>query len=147
MAHPYLYAQYATHNAHTLAAVRAMAGSTPIEHQRLHGMGETLYAAAGEMFGPLSLRTYAPVGAHEDLLPYLVRRLLENGANTSFVHQLLDDETPTEMVVADPITKVEAQPGPHPRIPLPRYMYGDRLNSRWHRSLRRGPSASIWKRT
>ena len=129
VAHPYLYAQYATHNAHTLAAVRAMAGSTPIEHQRLHGMGQTLYAAAGEMFGPLSLRTYAPVGAHEDLLPYLVRRLLENGANTSFVHQLLDDDTPTEHVVADPITKVEAQPGPHPRIPLPRYMYGDRLNS------------------
>jgi RHH-type proline utilization regulon transcriptional repressor/proline dehydrogenase/delta 1-pyrroline-5-carboxylate dehydrogenase len=128
-AHPYLYAQFATHNAHTLAAVRAMAGSTPIEHQRLHGMGGTLYAAAGEMFGPLSLRTYAPVGAHEDLLPYLVRRLLENGANTSFVHLLLDDDTPPEQVAADPITRVEAQPGPHPRIPLPRDMYGDRLNS------------------
>ncbi len=128
-AHPYLYAQFATHNAHTLAAVRAMAGSTPIEHQRLHGMGGTLYAAAGEMFGPLSLRTYAPVGAHEDLLPYLVRRLLENGANTSFVHQLLDDDAPPENVAADPITKAETQPGPHPRIPLPRHMYGDRLNS------------------
>src|SRR5579863_963669 len=129
VAHPYLYAQYATHNAHTLAAVRAMAGSTAIEHQRLHGMGETLYAAAGEMFGPLSLRTYAPVGAHEDLLPYLVRRLLENGANTSFVHLLLDDDTPAESVAADPITRVESQPGPHPRIPLPRDLYGDRLNS------------------
>jgi RHH-type transcriptional regulator, proline utilization regulon repressor / proline dehydrogenase / delta 1-pyrroline-5-carboxylate dehydrogenase len=128
-AHPYLYAQFATHNAHTLAAVRAMAASTPIEHQRLHGMGETLYAAAAETFGPLSLRTYAPVGAHEDLLPYLVRRLLENGANTSFVHLLLDDDTPPEKVAADPITRVEAQPGPHPRIPLPRAMYGDRLNS------------------
>jgi RHH-type proline utilization regulon transcriptional repressor/proline dehydrogenase/delta 1-pyrroline-5-carboxylate dehydrogenase len=128
-AHPYLYAQFATHNAHTLAAVRAMAGSVGIEHQRLHGMGETLYAAAGEMFGPLSLRTYAPVGAHEDLLPYLVRRLLENGANTSFVHLLLDDATPPEKVAADPITRVEAEPGPHPHIPLPRDMYGDRLNS------------------
>ncbi len=128
-AHPYLYVQFATHNAHTLAAVRAMAGDTPIEHQRLHGMGETLYAAAGGMFGPLTLRSYAPVGAHEDLLPYLVRRLLENGANTSFVHQLLDDDTPAEKVAADPITQVEAQPGPHPRIPLPRDMYGDRRNS------------------
>jgi len=128
-AHPYLYAQFATHNAHTLAAVRAMAGSVTIEHQRLHGMGEALYAAADESFGPLTLRTYAPVGAHEDLLPYLVRRLLENGANTSFVHLLLDDDTPPEQVAADPITRVEAQPGPHPRIPLPRQMYGDRLNS------------------
>ncbi|HEY2835678.1 MAG TPA: L-glutamate gamma-semialdehyde dehydrogenase, partial [Rhizomicrobium sp.] len=128
-AHPYLYAQFATHNAHTLAAVRAMAGDVAVEHQRLHGMGETLYAAAGDAFGPLILRTYAPVGAHEDLLPYLVRRLLENGANTSFVHLLLDDDTPPGQVAADPITRVEAQPGPHPRIPLPRDMYGDRRNS------------------
>ena len=128
-AHPYLYAQFATHNAHTLAAVRAMAGGVTIEHQRLHGMGEALYDAAGETFGPLTLRTYAPVGAHEDLLPYLVRRLLENGANTSFVHLLLDDDTPPEQVAADPITRVEMQPGPHPRIPLPRDMYDDRLNS------------------
>ena len=128
-AHPYLYTQFATHNAHTLAATRAIAVNTPIEHQRLHGMGETLYAAATDMFGPLTLRTYAPVGAHEDLLPYLVRRLLENGANTSFVHLLLDDDTPPEAVAADPISQVEAQPGPHPRIRLPRDMYGDRLNS------------------
>jgi RHH-type proline utilization regulon transcriptional repressor/proline dehydrogenase/delta 1-pyrroline-5-carboxylate dehydrogenase len=128
-AHPYLYAQFATHNAHTLAAVRAMAERAPIEHQRLHGMGETLYAAAEEEFGPLTLRTYAPVGAHEDLLPYLVRRLLENGANTSFVHRLLDDDTPPEVVAADPISQVELQPGPHPRIPLPRDLYADRLNT------------------
>jgi RHH-type proline utilization regulon transcriptional repressor/proline dehydrogenase/delta 1-pyrroline-5-carboxylate dehydrogenase len=128
-AHPYLYAQFATHNAHTLAAVRAMAGNTPIEHQRLHGMGEALYAAASEMFGPLVLRTYAPVGAHEDLLPYLVRRLLENGANTSFVHLLMDDDTPAEQLAADPIKQAEAHPGPHKRIPLPRDLYGDRLNS------------------
>jgi len=126
---PHLYGQFATHNAHTLAAVRAMAGNTAIEHQRLHGMGEVLYEAAAERFGPLSLRTYAPVGAHEDLLPYLVRRLLENGANTSFVHLLLDDETPPEKVAVDPIALVEAQSGPHPRIPLPRDMYGDRHNS------------------
>ncbi len=128
-ASPHLYAQFATHNAHTLAAVHAMAGETAIEYQRLHGMGEVLYQAARERFGPLSLRTYAPVGAHEDLLPYLVRRLLENGANTSFVHLLLHDETPPEKVATDPISSVEAQPGPHPRIPVPRQMYGDRLNS------------------
>ena len=107
-----------------------MAGAvSPIEFQRLHGMGEALYAAAAERYGPFPLRVYAPVGAHEDLLPYLVRRLLENGANTSFVHPLLDDETPPEAVVADPIALVEAQPGPHPRIPLPRDLYGDRRNS------------------
>jgi RHH-type proline utilization regulon transcriptional repressor/proline dehydrogenase/delta 1-pyrroline-5-carboxylate dehydrogenase len=126
---PHLYAQFATHNAHTLAAVRLMAGETRIEHQRLHGMGDALYDAAEKRFGPLSLRTYAPVGAHEDLLPYLVRRLLENGANTSFVHLLLDDDTPPELVARDPITLVEAQPGPHPRIPLPHDLYGDRANS------------------
>ena len=128
-ASPHLYAQFATHNAHTLAAVRLMAKDIRIEHQRLHGMGDALYDAAEKRFGPLSLRTYAPVGAHEDLLPYLVRRLLENGANTSFVHLLLDDDTPPEQVARDPITLVEMQPGPHPRIPLPRDIYGDRLNS------------------
>ena len=128
---PHLYAQFATHNAHTLAAVRAMADvkGIKVEHQRLHGMGEALYDAAGRQYGALTLRTYAPVGAHEDLLPYLVRRLLENGANTSFVHLLLDDETPLEKVAVDPIALVEAEPGPHPRIPLPRELYGDRLNS------------------
>jgi len=131
-AHPHLYAQFATHNAHTLAAVRAMAehAGVTIEHQRLHGMGETLYHAAADQFGPLSVRVYAPVGAHEDLLPYLVRRLLENGANTSFVHLLFDDETPPQEVARDPITAIEASGGtPNPRIPSPRDLYGDRRNS------------------
>ena len=78
----------------------------------------------------LSLRTYAPVGAHEDLLPYLVRRLLENGANTSFVHLLLNDRVPPDEAVRDPLTLLEAAgTGPHPRIPLPRDLYGDRRNS------------------
>jgi RHH-type proline utilization regulon transcriptional repressor/proline dehydrogenase/delta 1-pyrroline-5-carboxylate dehydrogenase len=88
--------QFATHNAHTLAAVRRMAdrAATPIEFQRLHGMGEALYRGAGEAYGRVTLRAYAPVGGHEDLLPYLVRRLLENGANTSFVHALLDERVP-----------------------------------------------------
>ena len=131
-ASPHLYAQFSTHNAHTLAAVRAMAegAGVVIEHQRLHGMGETLYHAAESQFGALSVRVYAPVGAHEDLLPYLVRRLLENGANTSFVHLLFDDETPPEDVAGDPIAAVEKSRGmPNPRIPSPRDLYGDRLNS------------------
>jgi RHH-type transcriptional regulator, proline utilization regulon repressor / proline dehydrogenase / delta 1-pyrroline-5-carboxylate dehydrogenase len=131
-AHPHLYAQFATHNAHTLAAVRAMAqnAGVAIKYQRLHGMGETLYRAAADQFGPLSVRVYAPVGAHEDLLPYLVRRLLENGANTSFVHLLFDDETPPQDVARDPITAIEASGGtPNPRIPSPRDLYGDRRNS------------------
>jgi RHH-type proline utilization regulon transcriptional repressor/proline dehydrogenase/delta 1-pyrroline-5-carboxylate dehydrogenase len=125
-ASPLLYPQFATHNAHTLAAVRAMAAerAVAIEHQRLHGMGEALYAAAEQRYGPLRLRAYAPVGGHEELLPYLVRRLLENGANSSFVHVLLDESVPAADVAGDPIAKVEAQPGRHPRIPAPRDIYG-----------------------
>jgi RHH-type transcriptional regulator, proline utilization regulon repressor / proline dehydrogenase / delta 1-pyrroline-5-carboxylate dehydrogenase len=125
-ASPALYPQFASHNAHTLAAVRQMAeaAGVPIEHQRLHGMGEALYQAAEKRYGPLSLRAYAPVGGHEDLLPYLVRRLLENGANSSFVHLLLDESVPAEQVVRDPIAVVEAQPGRHPGIALPRAIYG-----------------------
>ncbi|HEY2749876.1 bifunctional proline dehydrogenase/L-glutamate gamma-semialdehyde dehydrogenase PutA [Phenylobacterium sp.] len=130
---PALYGQFATHNAHTLAAVRLMAtqaGLSP-EFQRLHGMGEALYAGARERYGAFPLRVYAPVGSHEDLLPYLVRRLLENGANTSFVHALLDERTPVEKVVSDPIAVIEASGGgPHPRIPLPIDIYGpSRRNS------------------
>ena len=115
---PHLYPQFATHNAHTLAAVRMMAAEKGVivEHQRLHGMGEALYDAARAKFGPMRLRAYAPVGGHEDLLPYLVRRLLENGANSSFVHKLLDERIPAAEVVADPITAVEAHPHPAPHI-------------------------------
>ncbi len=130
---PHLYGQFATHNAHTLAAVRLMAGQMGLspEFQRLHGMGEALYAAAADRYGDFPLRVYAPVGSHEDLLPYLVRRLLENGANTSFVYALLDEKTPIEKVVVDPISAVEAAgAGPHPKIPLPRDLYGpSRKNS------------------
>jgi RHH-type proline utilization regulon transcriptional repressor/proline dehydrogenase/delta 1-pyrroline-5-carboxylate dehydrogenase len=132
-ASPHLYAQFATHNAHTLAAVRRMANArgVKIEFQRLHGMGEALYRAADDLYDGVLVRAYAPVGGHEDLLPYLVRRLLENGANTSFVHALLDERVPAEDVVVDPITAVEAAGGgPHPQIPLPRDIYGDeRKNS------------------
>ncbi|MFN3859392.1 MAG: bifunctional proline dehydrogenase/L-glutamate gamma-semialdehyde dehydrogenase PutA [Caulobacter sp.] len=129
---PHLYAQFATHNAHSLAAVRRMAkaAGVKIEFQRLHGMGEALYRAADDIYDGVVVRAYAPVGVHEDLLPYLVRRLLENGANTSFVHALLDERVPAETVVVDPVAAVEAVgPGPHRKIPVPIHIYGDRLNS------------------
>lgn len=125
-----IFPQFATHNAHTVAAVRRMAasaGRTDFEFQRLHGMGEALYAAAEPQ---LPVRVYAPVGGHEDLLPYLVRRLLENGANTSFVHSFLDDDVSPELVAADPITTLEARPRRHPRLPPPPQLYGaSRRNS------------------
>ncbi len=128
---PHLYSQFATHNAHSLAAVHRMASDSgvKIEFQRLHGMGEALYDAARDAFGPVTVRAYAPVGGHEDLLPYLVRRLLENGANSSFVHALLDERVPAAAVAADPISAVEAHPDRHAKIPTPKDMYMDRQNS------------------
>jgi len=130
-ASPHLYSQFATHNAHSLAAVHKMATErgVKIEFQRLHGMGEALYDAAKTAFGAVTVRAYAPVGGHEDLLPYLVRRLLENGANSSFVHALLDERVPASAVAADPITAVEAHPDRHAKIPTPKDMYMDRQNS------------------
>jgi RHH-type proline utilization regulon transcriptional repressor/proline dehydrogenase/delta 1-pyrroline-5-carboxylate dehydrogenase len=128
---PHIYSQFATHNAHSLAAVHKMASErgVKIEFQRLHGMGEALYDAARDAFGPVTVRAYAPVGGHEDLLPYLVRRLLENGANSSFVHALLDERVPASAVAADPISVVEAHPDRHAKIPTPKDMYMDRQNS------------------
>jgi RHH-type proline utilization regulon transcriptional repressor/proline dehydrogenase/delta 1-pyrroline-5-carboxylate dehydrogenase len=130
-----LYPQFATHNAHTVATIltRARALGRSFEFQRLHGMGEELYA---EVVGPDKLnaqcRVYAPVGAHEDLLPYLVRRLLENGANTSFVNRIVDERLPAEEVAADPVFQVtQLAEIAHPRIPLPRNLFGaSRPNSR-----------------
>jgi len=131
------YAQFASHNAHTVAAVESMAENAgpdvEFEFQRLHGMGEALYdeVLKGAMGNRRPLRIYAPVGSHEDLLAYLVRRLLENGANTSFVNRLADDESPIEEIVADPIERAAALSSiPHPRIPLPKDLYGTRKNSR-----------------
>lgn len=132
-----IYSQFATHNAHTLCAVRELAheaGDPPYEFQRLHGMGEPLYAAAAETWGEAlgDVRIYAPVGSHEDLLPYLVRRLLENGANTSFVHAFLDDDVPAEDVASGPFAKA-ATLDRHPFIPAPPALYGEnRLNSAGH---------------
>ena len=142
LAHPgQIYPQFATHNAHTVAAIREMGADHPgYEFQRLHGMGEALYRAAGEA----RVRVYAPVGAHEDLLPYLVRRLLENGANTSFVHSFLDDDVPVEAVAADPITAVEAGPRRHARIPTPPELYGpNRRNAAGFDLAQAGPVALI----
>ena len=117
-----LYPQFATHNAHTLASVMHYGGSRrDYEFQRLHGMGEELYAEVTppEKFGR-PCRVYAPVGSHKDLLPYLVRRLLENGANTSFVNRIVDESIDVEDIVSDPIAETEVHAArPHPRIPAP----------------------------
>ena len=127
------YPQFATHNAHSIAAVLELAGKREEwEFQRLHGMGEALYE---EIVGPekmnLSCRVYAPVGSHEDLLAYLVRRLLENGANTSFVNRIVDERLPVSAIVADPVSALaRLKAKPHPNIPLPRDLYRpDRANS------------------
>ncbi|WP_060480716.1 trifunctional transcriptional regulator/proline dehydrogenase/L-glutamate gamma-semialdehyde dehydrogenase [Pseudomonas sp. NBRC 111119] len=140
-----IYPQFATHNAHTLSAIYHIAGQNyypgQYEFQCLHGMGEPLYEqvvgkiADGKLNRPC--RVYAPVGTHETLLAYLVRRLLENGANTSFVNRIADHSISIQELVADPVQSIErmgAQEGsiglPHPRIPLPRELYGsERDNS------------------
>ena len=138
-----VYPQFATHNAQTLASIYQLAGPGnyapgQYEFQCLHGMGEPLYE---QVVGAAGLgrpcRIYAPVGTHETLLAYLVRRLLENGANTSFVNRVADADLPLESLVADPVAAVDAQaaaegrPGlHHPRIPLPAQLYGSaRANS------------------
>lgn len=125
------YPQFATHNAHTLASISVMAGAKKYEFQRLHGMGEALYSSMQEQGLEQPCRVYAPVGSHEELLPYLVRRLLENGANTSFVNQIADEHTPLEQIIANPIHETEVlQEKRHPRIPVPRHIFaGQRLNS------------------
>jgi RHH-type proline utilization regulon transcriptional repressor/proline dehydrogenase/delta 1-pyrroline-5-carboxylate dehydrogenase len=127
--------QFATHNAHTVAAVWHLARrhQRTFEFQRLHGMGEELYTEVIRSDGlGVPCRVYAPVGEHEDLLPYLVRRLLENGANTSFVNRLVNENEPIGSVVADPARAVDSfETKAHPRIPLPEAIYApERRNSR-----------------
>ncbi|MGH7159475.1 MAG: bifunctional proline dehydrogenase/L-glutamate gamma-semialdehyde dehydrogenase PutA [Acetobacteraceae bacterium] len=125
---PRLQPAFATHNAHSLASILELAAPGSFEMQRLHGMGESLYA--GVVGADCPVRVYAPVGTHEDLLAYLVRRLLENGANTSFVHRLVDPAVSEEAVIADPVARLNALgAGPNPRIRLPRDLYPDRRNS------------------
>jgi RHH-type proline utilization regulon transcriptional repressor/proline dehydrogenase/delta 1-pyrroline-5-carboxylate dehydrogenase len=128
------YPQFATHNAHSIAAVLEFAGDgRDFEFQRLHGMGEELYKQAIEKDKVgVGCRIYAPVGEHEELLAYLVRRLLENGANSSFVNRIQDEKLPMEEIIADPVTAVRGLASiPHPRIPQPVDLYGgERRNSR-----------------
>jgi RHH-type transcriptional regulator, proline utilization regulon repressor / proline dehydrogenase / delta 1-pyrroline-5-carboxylate dehydrogenase len=131
---PVVYPQFATHNAQTVATIMelAAANKAKFEFQRLHGMGEELYAQiVGDQALGVACRVYAPVGSHADLLPYLVRRLLENGANTSFVNRIVDEETPIEQIVRDPVAEVDAlKQKAHPRIPPARLLYAPaRLNS------------------
>lgn len=127
-----IFPQFATHNAYTLGAIYQMGKGKDFEHQCLHGMGETLY---DQVVGPQNLgrrvRVYAPVGTHETLLAYLVRRLLENGANSSFVNQIVDENISIDHLIKSPFDTIAEQGiHLHPALPLPRNLYGkDRLNS------------------
>ncbi|MEI2457013.1 bifunctional proline dehydrogenase/L-glutamate gamma-semialdehyde dehydrogenase PutA [Lysobacter firmicutimachus] len=134
-----IYPMFATHNAQTIATIhrraKAMGREKHFEFQKLHGMGDDLYAEvipADRLDAPC--RVYAPVGSHEDLLPYLVRRLLENGANSSFVNRITDEDIAIEDLIQDPVETVSGFDSiPHPRIPLPADLYRsfgyDRTNS------------------
>ncbi|MEO5578877.1 MAG: bifunctional proline dehydrogenase/L-glutamate gamma-semialdehyde dehydrogenase PutA, partial [Sphingomicrobium sp.] len=125
-----IYPAFATHNANTIGAVKALAGDADYEFQRLHGMGEGLYdelakleAGIGEARTPV--RIYAPVGTHKELLAYLVRRLLENGANSSFVNRIADEDVPLDALVRDPVAELAAlNPKRNPGIPLPDAIFG-----------------------
>ena len=124
-----IWPQFATHNAHTLASVMTMSAHREFEFQRLHGMGDALYDHILQAY-KIPVRIYAPVGAHKDLLPYLVRRLLENGANSSFVHQLLDKSYPIDKLTLHPYDKLLSNATLHnPDIPLPLDIYGARRAS------------------
>jgi RHH-type transcriptional regulator, proline utilization regulon repressor / proline dehydrogenase / delta 1-pyrroline-5-carboxylate dehydrogenase len=140
------YPQFATHNAQTVAAVLVMAGDARgFEFQRLHGMGQGLYDQVIEHH---PCRIYAPVGSHKDLLAYLVRRLLENGANTSFVNRLADDAAPLDEIVVNPVDVALAlKDVPHPRILKPSALFGPRLNSAglplWRASERQALTSAV----
>jgi RHH-type proline utilization regulon transcriptional repressor/proline dehydrogenase/delta 1-pyrroline-5-carboxylate dehydrogenase len=125
-----IFPQFASHNAHTVSAIASMATHDEFEFQRLHGMGDALYNTVISQ-NNVSVRIYAPVGSHKDLLPYLVRRLLENGANSSFVHRLVDARCPISELVhhpADVLASRQSLGNPH--IPLPPALYGEeRKNS------------------
>lgn len=131
-----IYPQFATHNAHTAAAILDIAKTLgcsveDYEFQRLHGMGERLHDIVLEGEGT-GCRIYAPVGEHRDLLAYLVRRLLENGANSSFVNQIVDEDVTPEEVASDPLAEVETylDAPQNPSLKAPDALFGDRVNSR-----------------
>jgi RHH-type proline utilization regulon transcriptional repressor/proline dehydrogenase/delta 1-pyrroline-5-carboxylate dehydrogenase len=125
-----IYPAFATHNANTIGVIKALAHDTPFEFQRLHGMGEGLYEELAQLEEGIGetrtpVRIYAPVGSHKDLLAYLVRRLLENGANSSFVNRIADEEIPLDQLVRDPIADLAAlSPKRNPAIPLPNAIFG-----------------------
>ncbi|ORU95087.1 MAG: hypothetical protein A6F70_10690 [Cycloclasticus sp. symbiont of Bathymodiolus heckerae] len=125
------YPQFATHNAHTVAAILEMVkGKSAYEFQRLHGMGEQLYRQVLEQTGgKIPCRIYAPVGHYQELLPYLVRRLLENGANSSFINQVENADIDLEKVIADPVTHFKKTKQLSTNCVLPRNLYGKRINS------------------
>jgi RHH-type proline utilization regulon transcriptional repressor/proline dehydrogenase/delta 1-pyrroline-5-carboxylate dehydrogenase len=129
-----IYPAFATHNCRTVATILELCppdkgGKGGFEFQKLLGMGDALYEALLAEHPDIAVRVYAPVGSFTDLLPYLVRRLLENGANTSFVHQIADPGVPLADLVADPLEQLPEPYVPDPRIPLPRELYPDRKNS------------------
>jgi len=131
-----LYPAFATHNANTIGVIKALAAGSEFEFQRLHGMGEGLYEELGKLEQGIGeprtpVRIYAPVGSHKDLLAYLVRRLLENGANSSFVNRIADEEIPLDQLVRDPVADLQALDAKrNPAIPLPNDIFGKgRLNS------------------
>ncbi len=123
---------FATHNAYTVAVVKELSQGRSFEFQRLHGMGEEVFETLHKLEGnaPTPVRIYAPVGGHKELLAYLVRRLLENGANTSFVNRMGDADVPATDLVGDPIAELAAlTPFRNPAIPLPKDILGTRVNS------------------
>jgi len=131
-----IYAAFATHNATSIGAIKALAGSTPFEFQRLHGMGDGLYEGLARLEADLGqpqtpVRIYAPVGSHKELLAYLVRRLLENGANSSFVNRIADEQVGLDELIRDPVAQLEAlAPRRNSKIPYPGEMFGsNRRNS------------------
>ena len=131
-----LYPAFATHNAYTVGAIKALASrhgrEGEFEFQRLHGMGEDVYDTLAKLEGnrPTQVRIYAPVGSHKDLLAYLVRRLLENGANSSFVNRMADADVPAIELASDPVAELAAlSPKRNPAIPLPGQIFRNRANS------------------
>ena len=132
-----IFPQFATHNAYTTLIILELAGNKDFEFQRLHGMGDSLYRQLIKQYPDktIPVRVYAPIGNHKDLLPYLVRRLLENGANSSFVNRFLDNKTPVEELLFDTRNAVmEAFPYEHKMIPVPEFLFENanepRKNSR-----------------
>ncbi len=134
-----IHPAFATHNAYTIAAIKALAASgghgQDFEFQRLHGMGEEVYAELRQLerargHNATPVRIYAPTGGHKDLLAYLVRRLLENGANSSFVNRMADANVPVSDLTSDPVADMQAlEDYRNPRIPLPAEIFPGRVNS------------------